>query len=46
MGSEYDEGDGVRDVIYGAEYYEGGGRGAASLAGGALAVLGSWGCGA
>ena len=40
------EGDGQRELIYSAEYYEGGGQGAASIEQGKLSILGSWGCGA
>jgi hypothetical protein len=40
------EGDGTRELIFDASYYEGGGRGAATLTGGALQLLGTWGCGA
>lgn len=40
------EGDGVRELIYTADYYEGGGRGGATIEGGALHPLGTWACGA
>ncbi|HVV87171.1 MAG TPA: hypothetical protein VHE35_29225 [Kofleriaceae bacterium] len=40
------EGDGVRELIYSSEYYEGGGRGAATITDGKLTFLGTWGCGA
>lgn len=45
--ASYDlEGDGVRDLVYSARYYEGYGRGAATINGSTLALLGTWGCGA
>ncbi len=40
------EGDGKRELIYHADYYEGGGMGAASIEQGKLEAKGSWGCGA
>jgi hypothetical protein len=40
------DGDGLHDVVYSAEYYEGGGRGAATITNGTLDLLGTWGCGA
>jgi hypothetical protein len=40
------EGDGKRELLYSAEYYEGSGLGAAIVTDGALEMLGSWGCGA
>lgn len=40
------EGDGARELVYSAEYYEGGGRGVASIVNGKLEFAGQWGCGA
>jgi|JI10StandDraft_1071094.scaffolds.fasta_scaffold107217_3 hypothetical protein len=40
------DGDGVRELIYSSDYYEGGGRGGATIEDGALHPLGTWACGA
>jgi hypothetical protein len=40
------EGDGQRELVYSAEYYEGGGHGVATVKDGKLEFLGQWGCGA
>lgn len=45
--ASYDlEGDGVRALVYSAEYYEGAGRGTATVTNDKLDLIASWGCGA